>query len=166
MNDFSCLTPLRIKKSLTCLTHQKVLDKHFWLGTQPLTVIFMYLKWAVFWADELNRSSQAWEGSWESPLCLNSTDLSAYWGVFAWTPAVSFHAVCSLWKFISYAFFFSGLTHFNLSSLTGKTMPVDFASKLKFISSAACEVVRILWPSVGVAPWPPPHSLIFLSDLE
>lgn len=25
----------------------------------------------------------------------------------------------------------------------GKTMPVDFASKLKFISSAACEVVKM-----------------------
>lgn len=31
----------------------------------------------------------------------------------------------------------------------GKTMPVDFAYKLKFISSAACKVVKMLWPSVG-----------------
>ena len=39
--------------------------------------------------------------------------------------------------------FSRALTHFNLSSLLGKTTPVDFASKLKLISSAACEVVKI-----------------------
>ena len=68
--------------------------------------------------------------------------------------------------------FLESQPHFNLSSLTGKTMPVDFASSLKFISSAACKVCEDVLTKCGLIAysggsmeqslWPPDlHSTHF-----
>lgn len=72
--------------------------------------------------------------------------------------------------------FLESRSHFNLSSLTGKTMPVDFASRLKFISNAACEVCEDVQTKCGLTAysggsmeqrlWPPDlHSTHLFSSL-
>lgn len=65
--------------------------------------------------------------------------------VLVWIPAVGLYAACRLQPLEAHLFrvlFLQSQSH--LPSLMGKTIPMDFGSRLKLTSRATCELVRML----------------------